>query len=174
MAGGPDGSAPPVDIFGHRIQPLQQWVTKMWLCLGPSCPDRTFFEELSNAEINTRIFMVLDHGENLNPKASPTPLIEGVVITRVGLFGSIMAACVNSFSHHSCDLVQGLGVPATSHGVSACSRTRRSGRRTAPTMMLCGCRKRRRESGVFPIGRRNSGGKTPSLNLIPQRRRRGR
>jgi hypothetical protein len=49
--------------------------------------------------------MVLDLGANLNPRASPTPLREGVVSTRVGLFGSIMIAHADSFSHRACDFL---------------------------------------------------------------------
>jgi hypothetical protein len=45
----------------------------MWLYPGPSDPDRSFSEELSDGEINTQILKVLDHGVNLNPRASPTP-----------------------------------------------------------------------------------------------------
>jgi hypothetical protein len=63
--------------------------------------------------------MVLDHGANLNPRASPTPLREGNVSTRVDLFGSIMTAHVNSFSHHACDLVLGLeGACSMPRGIS--------------------------------------------------------
>jgi hypothetical protein len=40
-------------IFGHQIQSLQHWVTKMWMYLGPSDPDPSFFELLSDVEINT-------------------------------------------------------------------------------------------------------------------------
>jgi hypothetical protein len=45
----------------------------MWLYSGPSCLNCSFFEELSEAEINTQIHKVLDHGANLNPEAGPTP-----------------------------------------------------------------------------------------------------
>jgi hypothetical protein len=55
----------------------------MWLYPGPSCLNRFFSEELSEAEINTQIHKVLDHGANLNPGAGLAPLREGVAITRV-------------------------------------------------------------------------------------------
>jgi hypothetical protein len=58
----------------------------MWMCLGPSCLDRPFSEELGDAEINTRIHRVLAHGVILNPGASPAPLREGVDSTRVSPF----------------------------------------------------------------------------------------
>jgi hypothetical protein len=38
----------------------------MWLHPGPSDPDRSFPDELSEVEINTRILKVLNHGANLN------------------------------------------------------------------------------------------------------------
>jgi hypothetical protein len=60
--GGADVCAPPADIFGRRIQPHQQRVTKMWLYPGPSDLDRSFNKELSDVEINTRILKVLDLG----------------------------------------------------------------------------------------------------------------
>jgi hypothetical protein len=72
----------------------------MWLYLGPSCPDRSLSEELSDVEINTRV----DHGANLNTGAGPAPLREGVASTRVSLFGSILATCTISSSHRAHDL----------------------------------------------------------------------
>jgi hypothetical protein len=45
---------------------------------GVELSDRSFSEELSVADINTRIHKVLDHGANLNPGGSPAPLREGV------------------------------------------------------------------------------------------------
>jgi hypothetical protein len=50
----------------------------MWLYPWPRCPDHPFSDELGDAEVNTRICKVLDHGANLNPGASPAPLGEGV------------------------------------------------------------------------------------------------
>jgi hypothetical protein len=55
------------------VQPLKQRAIKMWLYPGPSCLDCSFFNELSNAEINTHIHMVLDHGGDLNPGAALPP-----------------------------------------------------------------------------------------------------
>jgi hypothetical protein len=58
----------------------------MWMYPMPSCTDHPFSEWLGDAKINTRIRRVLAHGADQNPEASPTPLIEGVNITRVSLF----------------------------------------------------------------------------------------
>jgi hypothetical protein len=82
-------------LFSHRIQPHRQWVTKMWLYPGPSCPDRSLSEELGDAEINIRIHKVLDHEADLNPRAGPTPMREGVGSTRVSLFGSVSGSLPN-------------------------------------------------------------------------------
>jgi hypothetical protein len=54
-------------FFSQRVQPLRQQVMTMWMYLWPSCPDRPFFEELDDAEINTRIHRDLAHGVDLNP-----------------------------------------------------------------------------------------------------------
>jgi hypothetical protein len=62
----------------------------MWLYPGPSCLDCSISEELSVAEIDTQIHMVLDHKANPNPGASPTTMREGVVSTRVSLFGYVL------------------------------------------------------------------------------------
>jgi hypothetical protein len=70
-------------FFSRRVQPLRQRVTQMWLYPRPSCPDHPFFEELGNAENNTRIYKVLAYGVGLNPVAGPTPLREGIDSTRV-------------------------------------------------------------------------------------------
>jgi hypothetical protein len=64
---------------------FRQQMTKMWLYLGPSDPDHSFSEELSDGEINTRILKVLDHGVNLNSGASPDSFRERVANTRVSL-----------------------------------------------------------------------------------------
>jgi hypothetical protein len=45
---------------------------------GPSCPNRPFSKELDDVEINTGIHKVLAHGADLNPRANPAPLREGV------------------------------------------------------------------------------------------------
>jgi hypothetical protein len=45
----------------------------MWLYLGPSSRDCNFSEELREADISIRIHKVLDHGDNLDPGASPAP-----------------------------------------------------------------------------------------------------
>jgi hypothetical protein len=64
-------------FFYHRIQPLHQQVTKLWLYPRPSCLEPSFSKELREMEINTRMHKVPDHGANMNPGASPTPLGEG-------------------------------------------------------------------------------------------------
>jgi hypothetical protein len=81
-------------IYPH---PFQQRVTKMWLYPGPSDPNRSFSKDLSDGEINKRILMVLDHGANLNPRAGPNPLIEGVASTRVSLCAWIRFGCLRDF-----------------------------------------------------------------------------
>jgi hypothetical protein len=58
----------------------------MWMYPGSSCLDHPFSEELGDAEINTRIHRVLAHGVDLNPRAGPASLREGVDSTRVRLF----------------------------------------------------------------------------------------
>jgi hypothetical protein len=40
-------------FFSHRVQSLRQWEMTMWMCLGQSCPDCPFSEELGDTEINT-------------------------------------------------------------------------------------------------------------------------
>jgi hypothetical protein len=76
----------------------------MWLYPGPSDPDRSFYVELSNAEISTRILKVSDHGTNLKPGSGHAPLREGVASPRVSLFGFVLAACAISSSRHTSDL----------------------------------------------------------------------
>jgi hypothetical protein len=39
----------------RRIRPLQLREMTTWMYLRPSCPDHSFFAELDDAEINTRI-----------------------------------------------------------------------------------------------------------------------
>jgi hypothetical protein len=91
-------------FFDHRIQPLRQRTTKMWLYPGQSDLDRSFAEELSDVEINTRILIALDYGANLNPRADPAPLRECVASSRVNLFRSVFAACTISFSYRAHDM----------------------------------------------------------------------
>jgi hypothetical protein len=117
----------------------------MWLYPRSSSLSRSFSEELSEAEINTRIHKVLDHGANLNPGAGPAPLIEGVATTKVSLFGFVSAGCMISSSHRARDIVKGLGVPVACRKTSTWSRTWRSRRLTVPTMRRCE-RKERKQS----------------------------
>jgi hypothetical protein len=103
--GGPDGRAPPVDIFRSLDSAAPATGDEDVAIPRSSDPDHSFPEELCDVEINTQILMVLDHGVNLNPGAGPAPLREGVASTRVSLLGSIFVACTISFSHHTCNLV---------------------------------------------------------------------
>jgi hypothetical protein len=41
-------------FFSCWIQPLRQWVTKIWLYPGLSCLDHPFSKKLSEEKINTR------------------------------------------------------------------------------------------------------------------------
>jgi hypothetical protein len=96
-------------FFSRWIKSLRRWVTNIWLYPGPCCPDRSLSKELSLVEINTWIHKVLDHGANLNIRASLAPLKEGVANTRVSLLGLVsMAYGILSF-HHVHGLAQGLG-----------------------------------------------------------------
>jgi hypothetical protein len=51
----------------------------MQMCLGPSCPNRSFSTELDDVEINAQILGVLVHGANQNSCPSLIPLGEGVI-----------------------------------------------------------------------------------------------
>jgi hypothetical protein len=82
-------------FFSRRVQPLRQWKTTMWMYLGPSCPDRSFYEESGDVEINTRIHRALAHVVDLNPGVSPSTLREGVDSTRVCLFASAFGSLHN-------------------------------------------------------------------------------
>jgi hypothetical protein len=46
-------------FFSRQIQPLRRRRTKMWTYLGPSCPNRPSFEELSVVEVEAWIHKVL-------------------------------------------------------------------------------------------------------------------
>jgi hypothetical protein len=82
--------------------------------------DSSFSEELSKAEINIWIHKVLHHGANLSPRASPTPLREGVANARVSLLGSILAIYLILSSHSACNFMQGLRGAHIVSRVSAC------------------------------------------------------
>jgi hypothetical protein len=74
----------------------------MWMYPGPSCPDRPVSEELGDTDIKTQIHRVLAHGADLNPRAGPAPLGEGVNSTRVSLFAfTIGSLCHMIFSRCS-------------------------------------------------------------------------
>jgi hypothetical protein len=64
-------------FVSHHIQPLYQREMTMWMYSGPSCPDRTFSMKLGDAEINTRIRLVLAHRADLNFGSCSVPLREG-------------------------------------------------------------------------------------------------
>jgi hypothetical protein len=51
----------------------------------------------------------MDHGANLNLRADPAPLREGVASTKVSLIGSVSVVCAILSSHRARDLAQGLG-----------------------------------------------------------------
>jgi hypothetical protein len=57
--------------------------------------------ELSEEEIKIWIHKVLYHGVNLDSRAGPAPLREGVARTNVSLFGFVLVACAISSSHHT-------------------------------------------------------------------------
>jgi hypothetical protein len=73
----------------------------MLLYLRPSSPYRPSSEELSDAEINTRIHKVLAHGVDLNPGTGPAPLREGVDSTKVSSLGFIFGS-LHNFILSSC------------------------------------------------------------------------
>jgi hypothetical protein len=55
----------------------------MWLYRGPSDPDRSSSEELSEEEMNSWVLKILDLGVNLQPRAGTIPLRAGVANNRV-------------------------------------------------------------------------------------------
>jgi hypothetical protein len=71
----------------------------VWMYPGPSCLDCPFFEELDDAEINTRIHRVPAHGIDLSPRVGLAHLREGVDITRVSLSAFTFCICAIQFSH---------------------------------------------------------------------------
>jgi hypothetical protein len=93
---------------------------------GPTCTDHPFFEELGDAEINTRIHKVLAHGLDQNPGAGPVPLREGVDCTRVSPLepARIWLFMQISVSKHTQVLVQGLGCARRAPRGLHCPRTR--------------------------------------------------
>jgi hypothetical protein len=66
-------------FVSRRVQPLQQWEMPMWMYLGPSYPDHSFFAELGNAEIDIQVRRILVHRVHQNSGSSPIPLREGVI-----------------------------------------------------------------------------------------------
>jgi hypothetical protein len=49
----------------------------MWMYLGPSCSNRSFFVEVGDAEVAARIQRVLIHEPNRNSGPSLIPFREG-------------------------------------------------------------------------------------------------
>jgi hypothetical protein len=106
--------------------------------LGPSYLDRPSSEELSAVEINTWIHKVLDLGADLNPRAGPALLQEGLPVpelvcldlfqwlTRFFLFITLAA------------LRRVLVAPAVNYGMSIYLRMWRGGRRAMPAVGWCG------------------------------------
>jgi hypothetical protein len=71
-------------IYG-RIQPLWPWDITMLMNPGSSYPDRSFFAELDDVEINARIRGILIYGANQNSGPSPIPLRGGAISPWVSL-----------------------------------------------------------------------------------------
>jgi hypothetical protein len=111
-------------FFSRRFQPLCQRATKMWPYPGPSCPDCPFFKELSNAEINTWIHRVLAYEANLNPRAGPAPLREGVNSTMVSPVRIFLPACAIYPIITLVSLRKVLGMLVARRGASTCPRMR--------------------------------------------------
>jgi hypothetical protein len=133
----------------------------MWLYLGSSCLDRPSSEELSTAEVDSRIHKVLDLGVNPNPGASHAPLHEGVTSARVSKLSPILA------------LHRVLGVAVVSHEMSTRSRMWQGGRRRMPPKRKCRLKEREKESrravGRVAMGR---GVDTPlDLGLLVREKR---
>jgi hypothetical protein len=95
-------------FFDRRIQQLRQRKTKMWLYLGPSCPDRPSSKELSDVEVDAQIHKILDLEVKPNPRAGPAPHQGGVASVGVSTLGLVLAAFMILSFHHARDLAQGL------------------------------------------------------------------
>jgi hypothetical protein len=79
------------------------------LYLGPSGPDRPFFEELGDVEINTQIYKILDHEADMNLKLALSPWEKGTPTPGLVYLGSLYVVCMILSSHRACDFMQGLG-----------------------------------------------------------------
>jgi hypothetical protein len=101
--------APLADVFQLPDPTAQVAKKKKWLYLGPCCSDRPSSKALSMVEVYSRIHKVLDLGVNLNPRASPAPLQEGVTSARVTTLGPISVAYAILSFHYAHGLTQGLG-----------------------------------------------------------------
>jgi hypothetical protein len=75
----------------------------MWLYPGPSCHDRPS-EELSTTDVDSRVYKVLDLGVNLNPRAGPAPLLEGVANARVCTLDPVLTTFTILSFHCACGL----------------------------------------------------------------------
>jgi hypothetical protein len=96
-------------FFSRQIQPLQSWMTKMWTYLGPSCPDRPSFKELSAVVVEAQIHKVLDFGVTPTLSVGPNPVQRGIASVRVSYLGPISTTFVILSFHYASDLAQGLG-----------------------------------------------------------------
>jgi hypothetical protein len=75
---------------------------------GLNCPNGPSSDELSMAEIDTRIHKVLYLEVILNPRASLTPFQRGVTSLRVSTLGTISAAFAILSFHCAHDSAHGL------------------------------------------------------------------
>jgi hypothetical protein len=139
-------------FFSCQTQLLHQWAIRMWMYLGPSCPDYPFSEEFSDVEVNTQIHKALDHEDDLNPWASHAPMKEGVNVQHQS-----KSACIHLWQFVQFGFLIVLKsahrvshMLTARHGGSHYLRMRRGGKRTMPTMSSCRCGDREGEPGVPP------------------------
>jgi hypothetical protein len=143
----------------------------MWMYPGPGCPDRPVSKELGNKEINIWIHKALAHGVDLNSRAGPAPLREGVDNTWMSPLGPIFGClCQFWFLNAFMLLCRVSCVLTVPHGESPYPRTQRGEKQTAPTMNNCGHGDREDGHEVPPRWRQGHRGRTPPLSLDPQRR----
>jgi hypothetical protein len=85
-------------------------------------------------ELFAWIHNVMDLDDNPNPRVGPAPLPGGVASARVSTLDPISAAFMILYFHYACDLVQGLGAVAASHGVPTHPRIRCGEKQSVPPM----------------------------------------
>jgi hypothetical protein len=95
-------------FFSHQIQLLRRQRTKMWMYPRSSYPARPSSEELSAAEVEAQIHMVLDLGVNPNSGADPVPLRRGISSVRVSTLGPASVAFIILSFHYAHNLAQSL------------------------------------------------------------------